>query len=159
MNRLSSSEEADLKWFFQGPDGSFGLKSSFAALQNQLRAGTHVQNGAPDENDADRMFRVLARFREIEKTIYRMPRSALRTIKRWVMTSSEHIERTHPGLRAAIGEEVRALPRSMLVEASAALKSKDKKKIVDIRNEAAATISEAVEQWNLATPRRRRVQS
>lgn len=155
MRRLNSSEEADLKWFFEGPDGSFGLKSSFAALQNQLRAGTLVQNGAPDEQDADRMFRVLGRFREIERVLRRMPRSAVRVLKRWVMTSAERIERTHPGLRAAIGEEVRALPRAKLDEASTVLRDKDRRRLVDIRNEAAGMIAGAVEHWRQASPNRR----
>lgn len=153
--RLSSADEAELKWFFEGPDGSLGLKSSGGAFENYMKVGTRIQMGAPDELDADKAIAVLQRVKRIEAIFGRMPRAAVRTIKRWVTTSAERIERDHPGITKAIGQDVRALAREQIDAAYQAVRDGDRDSILTLRTKAAETISLAVREWRSAMPRRR----
>lgn len=81
--RLSSQDEADLRWFWTESDGAMGLKSLFPAQIAQLqigagRRGTHT----PIQHEVDgRLVEAATRARLISRALECMPRGHVRVLR------------------------------------------------------------------------------
>ena len=98
--RLSSQDEADLRWFWTESDGAMGLRSLFPAQIAQLqigagRRGTHT----PVQHELDgRLVEAATRARLISRALETMPRGHVLTL--WVAYG----ESTHRPLVVLYGD-------------------------------------------------------
>ena len=98
--RLSTQDEADLRWFWTESDGAMGLRSLFPAQIAQLqigagRRGTHT----PVQHELDgRLVEAATRARLISRALETMPRGHVRVLR------AAYTETRHQPLRPIYGD-------------------------------------------------------
>src|SRR5262245_51218229 len=117
---LSSPDEQELRWYFCDFPNEVtalgGLRSNAGAMVDYLELGARIQtSNSGCVNMSDAIFAISARARPIERTLARMPREAVRVLKRIVTTEVD--ER----LRGVFGVESVVMAREDIEAALAAI--------------------------------------
>lgn len=154
--RLSGRDEQELRWYFFEYPSAYaslgGLRSNVGPVIDYLELGARIQV-SPQQPDPLRdagVFHLANRARSVERSLARMPRAAVRVLKRILADSI--VEE----LSAPIGPEhvvMTDAERSCALEAVA---ENNQSRIVVLRMRARASYRHAIEEWEQAKPARRR---